>query len=87
MAEIRVLETRGKRASRDVVEVLERCLELARRGDFTAVAVAAVYVDGGGYKCWSEGDEANALVGAVALLEHRLAEQINAGGTEDVGDG
>lgn len=82
MAELRVLETRDDLLRRNVIETLEACLALARRGELSGVAIAAVRTDGGGFKSWSDGASSNGLVGVVALLQHRLMERITEGGTE-----
>lgn len=66
------LVTRPELTHKDVIERLESALELARKGEVVGVAVAYVSNDGAIGTGFSRCEQAGMLMGAVALLQHRL---------------
>ena len=72
MPEIVKLVTERDRIKEDVVNQLEKALEMARSGEVVAVAIAMVDKEGRGNYRWSEGDMATTMVGAVQRMQHML---------------
>ena len=72
MPEIVKLVTERDRIKEDVVNQLEKTLEMARNGEIIAVAIAMVDKEGRGNYRWSEGDQSTTMVGAVTRLLHAL---------------
>ena len=72
MPEIVKLVTERDRIKEDVVNQLEKTLEMARNGEIIAVAIAMVDKEGRGNYRWSEGDMATTMVGAVQRMQHML---------------
>ena len=70
------LVTRPAKISAEAVALLEQFLQMAKQGDITAVAVAAVERDGGAVHEASASDQQMLLLGSVTRLLHRM--QINA---------
>jgi hypothetical protein len=73
MAELRVVEPEPANAS--VVERIEAVLEMARKGEFSSVAIATVYRDGHSGSSWSEVPSLSLLIGAVARMQAKLLKQ------------
>lgn len=88
MAEIVKLVPERERIKADVIDNLEKALEMARKGEITAVAIAMVDKEGRGNYRWSEGDQATTMVGAVQRMQHRLnlAVDENVNWIEDTSD-
>lgn len=55
-----------------VVALLEETLEMARKGEITAVAIATVQSDGCANGNWAHKADYYALLGSLARLQHRL---------------
>lgn len=72
MPEIVKLVTERDRIKEDVVNQLEKALEMARNGEIIAVAIAMVDKESRGNYRWSEGDMATTMVGAVQRMQHML---------------
>lgn len=72
MAEPVKLVTRPQLALEDVIERLESALAMAREGHIIGVGVAYVTDDGAIGTGYSRCEQAGMLMGAVALLQHRL---------------
>ena len=66
------LVTRTEEAAEDVVLRLEQALEMARSGHLSGVAVAYVTNDGAVGTGFSRCEKGGALMGACALLLHRV---------------
>lgn len=79
---IHQLVTRPAAISAEVVAVLEDYLQMAKRGEITAIAVAAVEPGGTVVHQASASDQQVLLLGAVTRLLHRM--QINADEVTDV---
>ena len=58
----------------DIVERLEEVLTRARAGEISSIAIAIVTRAGCVNQCWSNAPSLPALMGSVALLQHKLAE-------------
>lgn len=88
MVEIVKLVPERERIRQDVIDSLEKTLEMARNGEITAVAIAMVDKEGRGNYRWSEGDQATTMVGAVQRMQHRLnlAVDENVNWIEDTSD-
>ena len=72
MVEIVKLVPERERIRQDVIDSLEKTLEMARSGEVVAVAIAMVDKEGRGNYRWSEGDMATTMVGAVQRMQHML---------------
>lgn len=66
------LVTRPQTISAEVVDLLERYLQLAKQGDIVMVAVAAVEPGGAAVHEASASDQHMLLLGAVTRLLHRM---------------
>ena len=66
------LVTRPELVYDDVIQKLEEALAMAREGKIVGVAVAYVSNDGAVGTGFSRSECAGSLMGAVALLQHRL---------------
>lgn len=55
-----------------VVALLEKALDEARKGEISAVAIATLSPDGCSYSEWAHKADYYALLGAVARLQQRL---------------
>lgn len=66
------LVTRPELAKADVIQRLEEALDMARSGHIEGVAVAYVTTDGAVGTGFSRCEKGGALMGAVALLQHRV---------------
>lgn len=69
---IHQLVTRHEEISREVVSILEDYLEMAKQGEITSVAIAAVLSDGAVMHQASTTDQQPILLGAVTRLLHRM---------------
>jgi len=69
------LQTRGNRINEQTVDILRRFLELAESGDIQSVAIAAIQPDGASRTESSSTDHFQALIGSVAVLQHRMIEE------------
>ncbi len=56
----------------DVIARIEEVLELARKGEFSSVAIASVYRDGSTGKSWSAAPSLSLLIGSVARMQAAL---------------
>jgi len=72
MDNIAKLVTRPELAHVDVIEKLEDALEKAKRGEIIGVGVAYVTNDGAIGTGFSRCEAGGSLIGACALLSHRL---------------
>lgn len=72
MVEIVKLVPERERIRQDVIDTLEKTLEMARNGEIIAVAIAMVDKEFRGNYRWSEGDMATTMVGAVQRMQHML---------------
>ena len=79
MAEIVKLVPEREHIKQDVIDNLEKALEMARKGEIIAVAIAMVDREGRGNYRWSEGDQATTMVGAVHRMLHVLNLTIDEG--------
>lgn len=70
------LKTVTKACNEDAIKILEEALELAKGGEITTVAIAAVTHKGAIMRSWSCGDPVAPLLGAIAVLAHDLASQV-----------
>lgn len=77
------LVTRPLEVQTSVVDRLEAALALAKSGELTAVAIAAVENGGGMLRWWSDSDAAGHLIGSVARLQHSLNLEMD-GNVEEV---
>jgi orotidine-5'-phosphate decarboxylase len=77
-ADIKLLQTPRAEITRSVVEMLEAALADAKRGDIAAAALAIVRPNGAMNTAWSDMDPVAPLLGAVALLEARLCQVLDA---------
>jgi hypothetical protein len=69
------LTTRGSKINAETVEILREYLSLAEAGELQAVAVAGVRPDGSSQTQSSSTDHFQTLIGAVAVLQHRMIEE------------
>lgn len=74
MADLTVID--AEPVGEDVVAYLEDLLCRARAGEFSSIAVAFVYRDGSTGSGNSSAPSLAALLGAVAGLQHKLAEDL-----------
>lgn len=72
MSEIVKLVPERERIRQDVIDSLEKTLEMARNGEIIAVAIAMVDKEFRGNYRWSDGDMATTMVGAVQRMQHML---------------
>lgn len=70
MGDIHELKTRPLAVQEDVVARLTEALEMAKRGEIAAVAIAMVHPDGGAGHMWSGGDHFASTLGAIARLQY-----------------
>lgn len=66
------LQTRQQRINAECVAMLRDFLALAEAGDIESVAIAALQPDGTAVTQASDGDHFPAMLGAVAILQHRM---------------
>lgn len=64
-----------RQSSAEAIKVLEDFLDLAKNGEVVAVAVAAVRFDGATMDGASSAPNLATLVGASAVLHHKLVRQ------------
>ena len=72
MSNIREVEFGRPESNPDVVGLLEEWLSRAKDGKLHAVAIAAVHPDGAVSTDWSAGGRLIGVIGAVAILNHRV---------------
>lgn len=77
MSNVTPFPTRRAVAQQSAVELLEAYLDLAKQGTITSVALAAVTVDRDAAYCYSEPEDALALLGTVRLLDRLLAKALD----------
>lgn len=58
----------------DVIELLEEQLECARKGEIEGLALATINKDGSFLTAWTKRNNSAGLLGAVAKLQVRLAQ-------------
>lgn len=75
MAEVVKLKTYAAQANESAVRVLEEWLEMAKRGEIIAVAIAGLTADRAAMTHISATDPFVALAGAVSILQHRMLER------------
>ena len=64
--------------NRPVIEMLERFIERAKRGEIAAVALVIVTPAGGTTHAWEIGDSTwPPIVGAVSMLHHAMVADIH----------
>jgi hypothetical protein len=66
------LITRPAAISAETVELLESFLQMAKKGEITAVALASVQPDGTGVHEATSSDQQLLLLGSVTRLLHRM---------------
>jgi hypothetical protein len=69
------LQTRGNKINAESVQILKDYLALAESGEIQAVAVAAVRADSSSQTQSSSTDHFQTLIGAVAVLQHRMIDE------------
>lgn len=74
MADIVKLATRPQLDNGELVALLEETLQRARAGEIVGVAIAALLADGNGQALAANCGDQIKLIGAVALLNHKLME-------------
>jgi hypothetical protein len=74
-ADIRLLPTAAAPVSQDAVRVLRKALDMAESGELTAVAIAGMRKDEGGWNTWSASENFALLLGAVARMMYRMNRQ------------
>ena len=72
MSEPLSIVPRTKLVENDIVERLEHFLQRAKAGELKGMALAYVTTDDAIGTSWSRSEAAGTLMGAVALLQHRL---------------
>lgn len=72
---IREIATPKMAAKQEAIDLLERWLNLAREGQITGLAIARTNADGSHSTTWTASVDAVALIGSVAVLQHRMLEQ------------
>lgn len=75
MSKLVSLQTRGARINAESVAILKEYLAMAEAGEIQAVAVAGVRGDGSTQTQSSSTDHFQTLLGAVAVLQHRMIEE------------
>ena len=68
--------------SAEVVEKLEGLLVMARAGELTGLAYAATMPGGWVGEGWTGSDNTTLLLGAVAILQQRMAQRLADSGSE-----
>lgn len=66
------LVTRPQQLNTEVVEVLEHWLEMAKAGEIVSISIAGVRDDLASHTQWSSCDNIQILIGAVAILQHKI---------------
>lgn len=74
MAELEVID--AEPPAQGVVEYLEKQLERAKSGDFSAIAMAVVYRDGSTGSGYSQLHNTATMVGSVRALEAKLVREM-----------
>lgn len=69
------LQTRGNKINAESVQILKDYLSLAESGEIQAVAIASVRQDGSSQTQSSSTDHFQTLIGAVAVLQHRMIDE------------
>lgn len=77
MSNITPFPTRRVVAQQSAVDLLETYLDLAKQGHITSIALAAVTADRDAAYCYSEPEDALALLGTVRLLDRLLAKALD----------
>lgn len=75
MSNLISLQTRGDKINAESVQILKEYLALAESGEIQAVAVAAVRSDSSSQTQSSSTDHFQTLIGAVAVLQHRMIDE------------
>lgn len=58
-----------------IISRLEECLELAREGRLSSIAIALVYRDGAAGHRWSELPNRVTMLGSISRLAHKINRQ------------
>jgi hypothetical protein len=72
VAEVRKLETSREVHRKSTIETIEEALRQAKAGEVIAVGIAVVRPLGSINTAFSDTDNCAALIGAAALLQHRI---------------
>jgi hypothetical protein len=75
MTKLVSLDTRPKQINKETVEILEAYLVKAKSGVIEGVAIAAILPDGSSDTQSSSTDHFQRLIGAVAILQHRMIDE------------
>lgn len=73
MAKIIEIRTRPMEVHESVVEILEGALARAKAGELTSVGICGTTIGGAMTTCFSDSDNLGCLLGAAAMLVHRLS--------------
>lgn len=76
MAEIRELKSRNAQTNEQTIALLRAYLECAEGGEILAVAIAAVEPSGASRTQSSGSEHFQGLLGAVAILQHRMLHTV-----------
>lgn len=76
MTKVVELPTRQNEVKADVTKILEDMLELARQGRFEGVAFSAITYEGDSFTIWSTTSNAQGLLGAMRICEHRFMAKV-----------
>lgn len=77
MSNVTPFPTQRYVSQQSAVEVLERYLDLAKQGQITSVAIAAITTDRDAAYCYSEPEDALAMLGAVRLLDRLITSALD----------
>lgn len=70
--------------SQAVIDALDHMMGEARAGRITSLALAGVSPAGSAYTIVTDTDNSPGLIGAVALLQHRILMSVESGEDNDV---
>lgn len=66
------LKTFASDTQKEIVEMAEKLLERAKKGDFEGLAIVASFPDGSCYTSYTRSMNFHALVSGLAILQHRM---------------
>lgn len=75
--DLRVIENDRAEERQEAMGVLTAVMDEVKSGEVVAVAVAVVYTDGSVSTVQSDTDDGPALLGAIAMLQHRMLRQLD----------
>lgn len=61
--------------NQSVVDMLEKHLQEARRGEIASIAMAFIRPSGKVHTAWSSTDESHKMLGAIATLQYEYADR------------